>query len=99
MKTLQQFCEEKGLVLVPIRYRHQFGYMKRKGFDICKPNGEILVAFEPIDFSTGKWLLRNTYRGYSGPYYTNRITKKFLSGIDVNGYGIIRNLVVVNRGL
>ena len=79
MKTLENYCKNKGLKLVAVRYRHQFGYLKRKGFDIIKPStNEILVSFEPKNIGE-KWYLRTVHNNYKGTRYINRITEKFLN--------------------
>lgn len=80
MKSLKTFAAENNLIVSPVRYRHQFGYCKRKGYDLCRPDGKILAAFEPIELSDAKWYIRDKHEGYNGKRYINRITLKFLRG-------------------
>ena len=84
MKYLNDFCKANNLKLVSIRYKHQFGYCKRKGYDIVNPsNNAILASFEPCNYSNGdKWYLRNKHDNYKGPRYCKRITKNILSYIN-----------------
>jgi hypothetical protein len=83
MKTISEYCEVNNLKLVTIRYKHQFGYCKRKGYDIINPsNNAILVSFEPVNYSDDKWYLRNVHHNYNGPRYAKRITSKLLSFIN-----------------
>ena len=47
-QCLINFAEKHNLKVVPIRYRHQMGYCKRKGFDLVNPvSKEIVISFEP----------------------------------------------------
>jgi hypothetical protein len=64
-KALEAFAAANGLKVIPIRYRHQFGYCKRKGYDLvkevdnvttidskCEKTGKVgyvIASFEPID--------------------------------------------------
>lgn len=82
MKTLIEFCSKNGLTLTPIKYRHQFGYCKRKGYDITRGQ-KIIASFEPCEFSNGeKWYLRNTHENCTGPRYFKRITPKSLENLN-----------------
>jgi hypothetical protein len=79
MKSLHKFAAENNLQVKQIRYRHQFGYCKRKGFDLVKDNF-IVISFEPCDYSNGdKWLIRNKPKGFIGDMWISRITTKFLN--------------------
>lgn len=83
MKTIDLFCVDKNLKCVEIRYRHQFGYIKRKGFDLIDDNGYIKASFEPVDYSNGdKWHLRNG-KSELGSYF-KRISKSVLESLDLN---------------
>jgi len=84
MKTLELFCKINNLKLVEIRYKHQFGYCSRKGYDIINPlNNAILVSFEPVYYSSGdRWHLCHVHHNYRGPRYAKRITSKLLSFIN-----------------
>ncbi len=81
MKTLLSFAAKNNLVVLPIRYKHQFGYCKRKGYDLLTKDGYILASFEPTQFNSTneKWYLRNVHENYNGKRYISRITEKFLS--------------------
>ena len=85
MKALQNFAEANNLQIIPIKYRHQFGYVRRKGYDLVKNDGskQILASFEPCEYSNGdKWYIRNTHEQYKGPRYFKRITPAVLININ-----------------
>jgi hypothetical protein len=79
MKSLSKFAAENNLKVVPIRYRHGFGYCKRKGYDLINDKGHILASFEPVEYLSGdKWYLRDVHHNYNGQRYIKRITYNFL---------------------
>ena len=87
MKTIVQFCKDNKLYWMAVKYRHQFGYFPRKGFDIVRfETREILVSFEPITAGSDhcSWYVRIGHQNYKGPRYFKRISKKILSYIDVH---------------
>lgn len=92
MKKLEKFCLDNNLTLMKVKYRHQFGYCRRVGYDIVKPaTQEILCSFEPVEYTSGdRWYLRNVHKGFKGPRYCKRISKKILSYIDPKGISFIR---------
>ena len=93
MKTIDNFCKVNNLQSVSIRYKHQFGCCKRKGYDVVNPsNNAILVSFEPVYYSNGdKYHLRNVHHNYTGLRYCKRITTKFLeNNINVNETSFFR---------
>ncbi len=90
MKTVKEFCNQNGLIFMPINYKDQGITVKRKGFDICRKNGEIIISFEPKDYRKNsiyykdKWMIRHSPEGYNGNFYFSRITKKFLQSLDLS---------------
>lgn len=82
MKTLENFAKENNLIVVPINYKEHGIKCKRKGFDLCRPNGQIIATFEPKNYrySNEKWLV------ISGSIYSHvtRITKKLLKNLDLS---------------
>lgn len=90
MKKVKEFCDQNGLVFVPIRYTSQGISLRRKGFDICKKNGEIIVSLEPKSYrkdsiySKDKWWIACVSENYNGPRYLSSITKNFLRSLDLN---------------
>lgn len=94
MKTLNNYAAEHGLTVRVIRYRHQFGYCKRKGYDLVNKAGHILISLEPCDYSNGdKWHIRNSHKGYNGPSYIKRISRAFLSCVDPLASSFIRTTI------
>lgn len=88
-KLLKEFCDLYGLQLVKIRYRHQFGYEKRIGYDI-RFQGANLLELEPCEYSNGdKWLVhsgslnprRNFWDREGSLLYLKRISKTFLNSL------------------
>lgn len=93
-KHLEQFAKDHNLILLPITYKAQGFKLKRKGFDLCKPNGEIIISFEPVSFNSypDKWLIRYSYSDYKGKIYITRIDRNFLNGLDITAKSHVRNL-------
>jgi hypothetical protein len=99
MKTIKEFCESNGLVMLKVNYFAQGFLNKRKGFDICRKDGVIYFSFEPVNYrkdsiySKDKWLVRHSPPNYDGKKYLQRITKKYLKSLDLSETsGIIVNL-------
>jgi hypothetical protein len=82
MKALEQFAKENNLLVIPIKYTFQGISVKRKGFDLCKKDGSILMTFEPVSFvfCKDKYLLCNYFEDCKLPLgsYLKRITYKWL---------------------
>jgi hypothetical protein len=82
MKSLNKFAEENNLLVIPINYTYQGIKVKRKGFDLCKKDGSILITFEPVSFVfyKDKYHLCNYFEGCKLPLgsYLKRITYKWL---------------------
>lgn len=78
MKSLTDYCKANNLSLVPITYRAQGIRCKRKGFDIVKPSGEIVISFEPYDMTYYKWYVRNAHDDFNSKRYMRTITAKWL---------------------
>ena len=76
---IEEYCKTRGLWLIKIRYKHQFGYIKRKGFDIRDNENKLLLEVEPCFFSNGdKWHIKLNNTGKSMPSYfkkSNHIIK------------------------
>lgn len=86
MKKLLSFCKRNSLILVPVSYQFQGLKLRRKGFDLCHPTGEIFLSLEPVHRRNrgSVWLIRNAYKGYEGPREISHVTMDFLSGLEVN---------------
>lgn len=87
MKTLLNFCEQNNLLLVHIKYRFQGMRLRRKGFDIVRPNDKtILFSFEPENFTHSKikWFVRVSPEGYTKGSHINRITKDIFNGVNLD---------------
>lgn len=84
MKTLQTFAASNNLRIVPITYRTSGIRLKRKGYDLIRNENEILISFEPMSLTGSKWFIRNSYKGYEGKIYLERITPAFLASLDIN---------------
>jgi hypothetical protein len=95
-KTLQNFADKNNLEVVPIRYKHQFGYCKRKGFDLIKKEivygidksrefHEIVLSLEPSE-SHYKWRLTTYPVNCNGNTlkYFRKIQKAMFKNIDIN---------------
>ncbi len=82
MRTLDKFAKDNNLIIVPIIFREHGIKCKRKGFDLCRPNGQIIATFEPKNFvySSEKWL----FTSGSIHKYVTRITSKLLQNIDLS---------------
>lgn len=81
MITISTFCKTRKLTFHKITYRAQGVKLKTQGFDIVDDKMQILASFEPKDYKVGKWYLRETYIGYTGPRYFHRISLKLLNQI------------------
>jgi hypothetical protein len=79
-KTLQKYAADHGLQIVRIRYKFQGIRTRRPGWDLVKPNAEIVAQFEPIDRQSNgaKWLI--SHAGVC--YFPKRITAAELQKID-----------------
>jgi hypothetical protein len=82
-QCLLDYANKNQLNLVSIRYKHQFRYMKRKGFDLVNPTtDEIIASFEPTDMLDGsKWYLRHVHDNYTGSKYFPRLSKTALKAL------------------
>jgi hypothetical protein len=98
MKKLEQFCRKNNLVLAKVNYRYSGILDKRIGYDICRPNGEIIISFEPVSRGKTKWFLRSVYLSYTGERYLSSITTKFLQGIDLKCNSHFYNSAVYYSG-
>ena len=76
MKTLLKYAKENDLVLAKVNYR-SCG-TKIVGYDLCKPDGKIVISFEPSNYNKNKWHVRNSHENYRGPFYLKKITEGFL---------------------
>lgn len=90
-KHLIEFVKAHNLKLAKVRYKHQFGYCKRKGWDILNEHNHILASFEPIEFSDARWYLRNRHAEYTGLEYVKSISKSVLRDIDPKGISFMTN--------
>ena len=82
MKTIKEYAQKNGLIAVPVQYFHAATGTRerRKGFDVCTPNGIVLFTLEPVSyrFNGSKWLIKSRSR----LNYVKRITPKVLSAYD-----------------
>lgn len=86
MKKLESFCKRNRLILVPVSYTFQGLRLRRKGFDICFPTGEIFISLEPImrRCSSSHWLVRHAYKGYEGPRTIKYVSMEFLAALQLD---------------
>lgn len=92
MKTLTDFANANNLTVIQINYYSQGIKIRRKGYDLCRKTGDIIISFEPCYYSNGdKWFLRNTGINYNGPDYLKRINAKFLSTLNINDKSYVIN--------
>lgn len=85
MKKLASFCKRNSLILVPVSYHFQGLRLKRKGFDLCHPGGEIFISLEPLFRRNNKsvWMIRHAYKGYEGPREIRHVSMDFLACLQV----------------
>lgn len=87
-KIFEDYCKEHSLLLVRVIYKYRGVSIKRPGWDICKPNGEIVLSVEPKRYYDGtKWFVRHLLckmPEHLGIRYFKRISKDMLSDIDLN---------------
>jgi hypothetical protein len=81
-KTLQKYAADHGLQIVRIRYRFQGIPQRRPGYDLIKPDGEIVAQFEPIPkaYDGAAWIIKHA----GNLRYPKRITAADLQQIDPN---------------
>ena len=83
-KCLTEYAQKHKLIVVPIRYKHQFGYCKRKGFDLVNPlSKEIIASFEPtqMQYYSTKWTLRHVHENYTGRKEFDRLCPSVLKDL------------------
>lgn len=101
MKALKKFAQENNLVVIPITYKAQGIRLKRKGFDLCKTDGKILMTFEPVNYNyyPEKWRICNTFEGckLSHTHEIKRITYNWLkNNINVNATSYYINKLLIH---
>jgi hypothetical protein len=103
MKTITDFANDNGLVVVPIRFTFQGFRLKRKGFDICRTDGGIVLTIEPVNsrYDDSKWYITSQlieYDSLAGSRakraYVKRITRKVLTQFPLNGNAYCKNIEV-----
>lgn len=103
MKVLSDFAAANGLILVPICFNFQGIRLRRKGYDLCRYDGGIVITAQPIDsrYDGAKWYLTsellesdalngNRYKRA----YVRRITNKVLSQFPLTGHSYCKNIGV-----
>ena len=86
MKALQKFCNEssiynngKCLRVEKINYHSNGFKLKRCGYDIVDKDNNILLSFEPVNYSNGdKWFLKSGI----GQRYAKRLSMIYLKSIS-----------------
>lgn len=88
MRTLENFAKQNNLELRVVTYTFQGLKIKRKGYDLVRNGNEIVISFEPKQYSDYKWFVRNSYDGYSGASFLERISKEYLYflSLDVKSF-------------
>jgi len=84
-KCLINFSNQYNVDIVPIRYKAQGIYCKRKGFDIVDSQTKrIIISFEPVNYNyyPEKWMVRDVSENYTGPKEFQRLSAKILSHLD-----------------
>ena len=103
MKVLSDFAAANGLILVPIRFNFQGIRLRRKGYDLCRYDGGIVITAQPIDsrYDGAKWYLTSELSesdALTGPMhrrsYVRRITSKVLSQFPLTGHAYCKNIGV-----
>ncbi len=80
-QVLSQYADENNLLLYPVKYT--FKNYTKTGWDLCKPNGQIVFGIEPKQYRNGyHWFVRFHHENYKGPLYFTRISKSMLLCID-----------------
>lgn len=103
MKIIENFARDNGLIIVPIKYSFQGFRLRRMGYDICRPDGGIVITIEPIScrYDASKWYITSElieFDALSGSRakrrYTKRITRAILSEFPLTGYAYTKNIEV-----
>jgi hypothetical protein len=96
-KALQQYATAHGLRIAVITYKYQGIKCNRKGFDLVKPNGQIVASYEPVSFysSPNKWYVRNVHTNFTGRRYLTRIDNTALNELNPNENSFFTNLQAI----
>lgn len=95
--ALQNYATAHGLHIAVITYRTQGIKCKRKGFDLVKPNGQIVASYEPVSFYSlpDKWYVRNVHCNFTGRRYITRIDNTALNELNPNENSFFTNLQAI----
>lgn len=93
MKKIKDFAAKNGLVVADIRYKFKGHTLPRKGFDLCLPDGSVVLEFEP-NYLSNKWIVRGHSRANYGmplSLHVPRITKDIFSRFVIEPIGCKRS--------